>query len=212
MVPRKPTLRSIRGFLLAAVAGAGTWASQRGHRGSLREMSTYRKHRGQAAATIPPPEGESQPSPCSTPPPLSPPRRFAEDVVTDDDDGDAPAPAPLCCWCCFPRSNRSSAVFTFSIVHTLWYVVVVAEEEEGAAGAAQGFVAEDATGNRFRSLGDGGHACFGRDSTASCLVAAASLASSVAAHPPRKSLVTSSAALPPPAPRAMNPIASAAMG
>lgn len=92
-------MRSIRGFLLTAGAGtggAGTWDSQRGHRGSFREMSTYRKHLGHAAATIPPPppEGESQPSPCSTAPPLlSPPRRFTEDVVTDDDDGDA----PLCC-------------------------------------------------------------------------------------------------------------------
>jgi hypothetical protein len=89
-------------------------------------------------ATIPPPppEGESQPSPCSTPPP----RRFTEDVVTNDDDGDAPA--PLCC-CCLPRSNRSRAVSTFSIVHTLWYVVT-----------AQGFVAA-ATGNRLRSLATG---------------------------------------------------------
>jgi hypothetical protein len=42
-------------------------------------------------------------------------------------------------------------------------------------------------------------------------LADASLASPVAAHPPRKSLVTSSAALPPLAPRAMNPSASAAI-
>ena len=166
-------MRSIRGFLLAAGAGAGgagTWDSQRGHRGSLREISTYRKHLGHAAATIPPPEGESQPSPCSTPPP----RRFTEDVVTEDDDGDAPAPLCCCCWCgcgcgdwcCLPRSNRSRAVFTFSIVHTLWYVAVAPPEEAAAAGAAaaaavaaQGFVVA-ATGNRFRSLGAAGHACF----------------------------------------------------
>jgi hypothetical protein len=122
--------------LLTACGGAGTCASQRGHRGSLREMSTYRKQRGHAAATIPPPpEGESHPSPCSTAP-SAPPRRFTEDVVTDDEDGDAP-----------PRSNRARAVFTFSIVHTLWYVVVA-----GWQGVA--------TGNRFRSLG---HACFGRE-------------------------------------------------
>lgn len=186
-MPRKPTLRSIRGFLLAAgAAGAGTWDSHRGHRGSLREMSTYRKHLGHAAATIPPPpppDGESQPSPCSTAPPLlspPPPRRFTEDVVTDDDDGDAPAPLCCCCcgcWCwCLPRSNRSRAVFTFSIVHTLWYVVVAppqAAEEGAGAGAgavvtAQGFVAAAATGNRFRSLGVDGHACFGRDSFPGC--------------------------------------------
>ena len=174
-------MRSIRGFLLAAGAavagGAGTWDSHRGHRGSLREMSTYRKHLGHAAATIPPPpppppEGESHPSPCST----APPRRFTEDVVTDDDDGDAPA--PLCCWLCFPRSNRSSAVFTFSIVHTLWYVAVAppqAEDEAagaGAAGTAQGLVAAavpaEATGNRLRSLGAAGHACFCRDAFPGC--------------------------------------------
>ena len=171
-------MRSIRGFLLAAGAGgAGTWDSHRGHRGSLREMSTYRKHLGHAAATIPPPpppEGESHPSPCSTPPP----RRFTEDVVTDDDDGDAPAPLCCGCWPCFPRSNRSSAVFTFSIVHTLWYVAVApvqAEDEAagaGAAGTAQGLVAAavpaEATGNRLRSLGAAGHACFCRDAFPGC--------------------------------------------
>lgn len=74
-----------------------------------------------------------------------------------------------------PRSNRSSAVFTFSIVHTLWYVVVVVVAppavEAGAAVTAHGFVAA-ATGKRLRSLGAGGHACFCRDTLPACCTCA----------------------------------------
>jgi len=66
-------------------------------------------------------------------------------------------------------------------VHTLWYVVVAppAEAEgapaafgEGAAAGAvvtaQGFVAAAATGNRLRSLGVAGHACFCWDTHPCC--------------------------------------------
>lgn len=73
-----------------------------------------------------------------------------------------------------PRSNRSRAVFTFSIVHTLWYVVVVVVVVEAAAaatvdaGAGEDAGQDVATGNRFRSLGAAGHACFGRDSFPGC--------------------------------------------
>lgn len=182
-MPRNPTLRSIRGFFFGAGdGGGGTCDSHRGHRGSDREMSTYRKHLGHAAATMPPPpaaDGESHPSPCSTAPSPTPPppRRFTEEVVTDDDDGDAPA---LCCWCwwcwCLPRSNRSSAVFTFSIVHTLWYVVVVvvvppAPEAAAAVDDGHGLAADAAapgTGKRLRSVGVAGHVCFCRDSLPDC--------------------------------------------
>jgi len=66
-------------------------------------------------------------------------------------------------------------------VHTLWYVVVAppAEAEAAALGAgagagavvtAQGFVdaAAAATGNRLRSLGVAGHACFCWDTHPGC--------------------------------------------